>query len=291
MVVFAYVALALALALAFYMIFIETRWFHLGEVTIHVRKSFPCRLTVLHLTDTHFRKSHGWKRRFIKGLAERPVDFVFATGDMIDAPHGIDNCVAALAALKPRYGTYFVLGGHDHYAITLMDTLHHLTHFRTSRRASRKNETEELIRRLTEIGVVVLVNEHRRITVDTHKLVLVGLDDPFLSRDDLDAAMDGVSPEDPTIMLVHAPDVIESAPERGVDVVFAGHTHGGQIRLPLIGALVTRSKVHRRHACGVFKVKDTVFHLNKGLGAGPITDFRLFCRPEATIVHIVPDEE
>ena len=291
MVVLIYVVVGLAVALAAYMIFIETRWFHLGEVTIHVRESFPCPLTVLHITDTHFRKGHEWKRRFVEGLAEHPVDFVFATGDMIDKPDGIDNCVAALAALKPRYGTYFILGGHDHYDITLMDTLHHLTHFTTSRRASRKNETEELVKRLTEIGVSVLVNEHRRVSVDGHELVIVGLDDPFLDRDDLDKAMDGVAPEENIILLVHAPDVIDTAPERGVDVAFAGHTHGGQIRLPFIGALVTRSKVHRRHACGVFKVKDTVFHLSKGLGAGPITDFRLLCRPEATIVHIVPGEE
>ncbi|MEW6358117.1 MAG: metallophosphoesterase [Planctomycetota bacterium] len=290
MAVLIYVLVVLGLVLAAYMIFVETRWFHLGEVTIHVRKSFPRRLTVLHLTDAHFRKGHGWKRRFIEGLAERPVDFVFATGDMIDSPDGIGDCVQALAALKPRYGTYFVLGGHDHYAITLMDTIHHLTHFTTSRRASRKNETEELIKRLTEIGVSVLVNEHRRVKVDECEIVIVGLDDPFLSRDDLDAAMEGVAAEDHTILLVHSPDVTEGAPEQDVDVVFAGHTHGGQIRLPFIGALVTRSTLPRRRACGVFKVKETVFHLNKGLGAGPITDFRLFCRPEATIVHIVPGE-
>lgn len=293
MAVLIYALVGLGLCGVVYVVFIEPRWFHLGHVRVPVRGEFPGPLRILHITDTHLRKGHATtaKMRFLKGLAEHEVDFVFATGDMIDNPSGIEYCVEALDALKPRYGTYFVLGGHDHNDITILDTLHHLTHFRTSRRATRANEVDRLQEQLKEVGVTTLVNENVRVPVDNGEIVLIGLDDPFLDRHDLDGAMEGIADGDATIMLVHAPDIVDEIAEHGIDAVFCGHTHGGQIRVPFIGAMVTRCSLDPREACGLLRRKNTAFHLNRGLGAGWMTDFRFWCRPEATIVDLVPEEE
>lgn len=274
---------------ALYMLFVETRWFHLNRETIRVRSSFPGPLRILHLADAHFTGRDEAKGRFIRGLASEPVDFVFATGDMVDCPEGIDNCIRSLEALRPRYGTYFVFGGHDHYEATLGDVIHHLTHFRTSRRVSCPNDEAQILARLKEIGAKVLLNQNERVPVKGGEVVIVGLDDPFLLLHDLETAMEGVSEKDHTIVLVHAPEIVEEIADKGVDVAFSGHTHGGQVRVPFIGALVTRCSLETRFARGVFRRKNSAFHVSQGLGAGHRTNFRFACRPGATLVDIVPD--
>jgi predicted MPP superfamily phosphohydrolase len=71
-----------------------------------------------------------------------------------------------------------------------------------------------------------------------------------------------------------------------VPLAFFGHTHGGQVRLPIFGAVATRSRLPAEFASGVFRLAETTFVINNGLGTSPLTPFRFLCRPEVTILEL-----
>ena len=244
------------------------------------------KLSVLHVTDFHFRPGERGKLQFVKRLGELAVDLVVITGDLIDENDGIPICLDAVAALHPRLGTYAVLGGHDYYRTGLKDLVRefvsgvHIRHDRV--------DTQQLVSGLEAAGVVVLVNQRAELEHDGMKIDIVGIDDVRHGRPDVDAAFAGCRPDALRLALAHEPSLVEEIAAHETDAAFSGHTHGGQIRIPGIGALVTRSKLHPRHASGAFRVGKTAFHLNNGLGTGRFTPFRLFCRPEATVLDVLP---
>jgi hypothetical protein len=139
------------------------------------------------------------------------------------------------------------------------------------------------------------VNESRRVPLpgpsaagssQEGEIWIVGIDDMFVSLDDLDGALEGVPRDAFRILLTHAVESPEELAARGFAAVFAGHSHGGQVRFPLIGPVMTRSGLRREHASGVFEVNGASFHINNGIGAGKWTPFRLLCPPEATIIAL-----
>jgi predicted MPP superfamily phosphohydrolase len=113
------------------------------------------------------------------------------------------------------------------------------------------------------------------------------MDDPFLHRDDRsllrrnpDAAF--------AMCVVHDPSPYEDAARAGFDLVVAGHTHGGQIRFPLVGAVVTNSTVPRRLALGASWVGRTLLFVTPGLGTSKFAPYRFLCPPEASVLELVP---
>jgi hypothetical protein len=117
-------------------------------------------------------------------------------------------------------------------------------------------------------------------------LRIVGIDDPFLKRADIDAAFAGVSGDETTIVLAHSLVVYKELVERGVSLVLSGHAHGGQVRLPLLGALVTRSSIPREFALGFTRLGKTTLFASPGLGTGSRLAIRFLCPPEATLLHV-----
>jgi len=90
------------------------------------------------------------------------------------------------------------------------------------------------------------------------------------------------------IALTHSPDAAPELAALGWDLIVAGHTHGGQVRLPLVGALVTNSHLPRRLASGLFRLGPAVVHVSPGLGTSRYAPFRFLCRPEATLLELGP---
>jgi predicted MPP superfamily phosphohydrolase len=244
-------------------------------------------MTILHISDLHFHQRDEKKLRFIQRLAEHPVDFVFITGDMTDGDDGHENCFAALRNLKGRYGTYAVLGAHDLCDFSFGDTLRHMLIPR-DRSSSGQNSVERFIAGLRSAGVCTLRNENVSVEVNGVSLRIIGLEDPYINLHNLAAAIDGAKPDEFKVLLVHAPDNVEEVAGAGVHLVLTGHTHGGQVRIPGIGALVTHCHLPPRYASGVFMVDRTLWHLNNGIGVGRYTHVRFFCRPEATLLTLVP---
>ena len=255
------------------------------------RRRMPCAasglarpLSILHVTDLHFRPHEHGKRRFLHRVAsQEDVDIVAVTGDLIDHTPSIPICVDALRAFKPRLGVFVALGGHDYFRTTGVDLARQLI-TRDTRRFERV-DTEQLVAALRSIGVTVLVNARAELNAHGAKVDVIGIDDYKFGEPDLDAAFAGMRKDAFTLVMMHEPSMVEEIAERGPDLVLSGHTHGGQVRIPGVGALTTQSRLPRRHATGCFQRGRTTFHLNNGMGTGEYTPFRIFCPPEVTVIE------
>ena len=110
---------------------------------------------------------------------------------------------------------------------------------------------------------------------------MAGVDDLWKGKMDLDRTLKGTD-DKPKILLAHNPDAINEIKYTNVDFVMAGHTHGGQIRLPLFGPPVTCSKFGSRYVAGLFREEKTIMYVNKGIGVSGFP-VRFFARPEITL--------
>jgi len=291
-------AFAAASLLAVWMVFIEPRRFRVRRVRIaasdrstsrlHVEDGRLAGLKILHVTDTHFHGREKAKLRFLRGVAEEEFDLVFFTGDLIDGQEGIDACVEAAGYFRARVGKFAVLGGHDHFRVNpLVRYVQLAGGAGAGEEYGTPNPTHLFVERLCEKGFEVLSDRHRVVELgDGQRAAIVGLRDAFLFLPDYRSAWEGIPPAIPVIVLAHSPDVLPEVCRRGTKLAFFGHTHGGQVRLPFVGALITRSHLPPRKASGTFKTKGTVYCLNNGVGAGRRLSFRLLCPPEVTVVSI-----
>lgn len=204
--------------------------------------------------------------RIVARIAALRPDLVLIAGDLISDKrtatrrYTLREAVAPLAALRPRLGTFAVLGNHDHW------------------RDSRQAHFE-----LTRIGVHVLDNE----AVSVGPLALGGLDDAYTGRADPQrtlAAMRAIPGA--RLLLSHSPDPFATLPPE-VGLMLAGHTHCGQIRLPLIGAVSTMSDYGERYACGVIREEGKTLIVSAGLGTS-ILPLRLGAPPDLWLVTLGP---
>jgi len=282
-------ALACAL-LGVWMVFIERRLFRVRRVVLDAGRMGLPPLRILHVTDTHFCGHDGPILAFLERLSsQEQFDLLVLTGDLIDSRAGVASAARTAAFFKPRLGAFGVLGGHDYASISFVRAYTHI--FARDQRAvyAAPNPAAELVARLEQSGVKVLEDANVLLTApDGCRFAVIALRDAFVFEPDFRAAWHGVDGETPAIVIAHSPDVLPEARARGAALAFLGHTHGGQVRLPFVGALVTRSHLPRRLASGLFRWGKTVFCINNGLGASPVVPYRLFCRPEVTVAELAP---
>ena len=170
-------------------------------------------------------------------------DLVALTGDFVTRSRNyIEPAAQILGALRARDGVFAVLGNHD---------------FRV--------DADEIAAALDRHGVEVLRNRHVTLRRGGQKLCVAGIDD-FLYRADLPRAMRGVARDTATLLLSHNPGIIEDAAEMGISLVLSGHTHGGQVRLPLIGCVYGRSDERMRFKKGRDSLAETQIYVSRGLG-------------------------
>lgn len=262
---------------------IEPNWYLIRRKSFRIKKAIGKPLTILHLSDLHFTKDRFLLGRFFDRLARLDLDFVFVTGDLIDQETGIVPCVANLKKLKPKKGTYVVLGNHDYRQYPHFDPFIWVL---TGRSFSRPRlEVEELKMGLRGAGFFLLENENRVVPLHEGKeAIVIGLDDPVTGRADLKKAFRGIENGVLHLALTHTPKVFPALTQHGVDVAFAGHTHGGQIRVPGYGPLPwvrwREPVVDSTHQFGFLGL------ISRGMGAHPFARLRLFCRPEACLIRI-----
>ena len=190
--------------------------------------------------------------------------------------------IPGLLTRQPRYGAYAVLGNHDHLRLSLKDSLVEALTRKPLGAMAGWSDPLAVKARLEEGGRWrVLINESVTHEINGQRVVIAGVDDPFTDHGDLQKTMHAVKQADVLIGLVHVPTDLASFSQRGFDLVLSGHTHGGQWRLPFVGAMMTQCDLPRRHARGVHFVERTAVHVSQGLGAGPLVRMRFNCPPMA----------
>ncbi|NMR18705.1 metallophosphoesterase [Cellulomonas fimi] len=286
---------------------VEVRWYALREVTIPVLPPGQPPLRVLHLSDLHLVPSQQRKIDWVRDLASLRPDLVLDTGDNI--AH-VDALPSLVHALEPLLGTpgAFVMGSNDYFAPQPKNPARYLLSDARRREAPELRElpADKFARELTDAGWKDLGNRRDVVVVDGRRVSLVGTDDAHLDRDRIptaggtDDARTGADPVDLHLGVTHAPylRVLRQMHDDGVDAIIAGHTHGGQLALPLYGALVTNCDLDRGRAKGLHGWPgarpdepggkgSTWLHVSAGLGTSPYAPVRFACRPEASLLTLV----
>jgi len=266
-----------------YGVFLERSWYRVVRYRLDILPTDgPPALTMLHLSDLHFVRADDRKARFLAALPTADVTIV--TGDFLAEPEGIPAAVAAVRPVRGRLASWFVLGSNDYFVPMPKSYLSYFLRSRRRRRV-RPGKASELVTGLVGDGWEDLTNLRRELSLDGLAVELLGLDDAHIGRHDLRIAP-RTRPDRFGIAVMHSPDSAPEAAALGYELVFAGHTHGGQVRLPFIGALVTNSSLPRRLVSGLIRLGTAVLHTSPGLGTSKYAPFRFWCRPEATILEL-----
>jgi predicted MPP superfamily phosphohydrolase len=269
-----------------YAVLVERRWYRLRRHRLAILPTDGSRLTVLHLSDLHVVRSDEGKRRFLASLPR--ADVAVITGDVLGEPEAAEFAAATLRPVRGKVASLFVLGSNDLFAPRPTNPFRYFVPNRRRLRVTgRRGRAQDLVRELERDGWVHLRNRKYGRRVNGVAMEIVGLDDPHIHRADLSVAP-RTAPDAFGLAVVHSPDPVPELAALGYDLVVAGHTHGGQVRLPFIGALVTNCSMPTRLARGLARLGRTYLHVSPGLGTGKYAPFRLLCRPEATLLELSP---
>ena len=243
---------------------------------------------MLQIGDIHLAPWQKNKMRFLRSLGQAEVDLVVNTGDNLGHKNAIESLLDALGPLLAKPGV-FVHGSNDYFAPVAKNPLNYL--FRSSEKPSSKPlATEELTAGFEKAGWVNLNNRFADMEINGNKVRFLGIDDYHIGYAKFELL---VRSDNFSIALTHAPymDAIEKLTGLGAEMIFAGHTHGGQVRLPLIGALTTNSDLPNRFARGIsgweFQGKQSILSVVAGVGNSIFAPVRFFCRPEVRIITLL----
>lgn len=273
---------------------IEARLYTLRRVDLAVLPAGSPSVRVLHLSDFHLTTGQRRKQEFIASLARLKPDLVINTGDNIAQAAAIEPLMAALEGLRGVPGV-FAFGSNDYYAPHFRNPLRYLTEGPSSSGAPARMELPvgELTTRLEELGWANLTQGRAVLDVAGLRVALRGTDDAHLGLDDYPAVG---GPADPDAALnvgvTHAPylRLLDAMTADGMDLIFAGHTHGGQVCVPGYGALITNCDLEPARVKGLsthaFGGKTAHLHVSAGLGTSPFAPYRFACRPEVTLLTL-----
>jgi predicted MPP superfamily phosphohydrolase len=292
-------ALAGAAGLA-YAAAVEVRAYTLRELDLPVLPTGSRPLRVLHISDLHLTPGQGKKREWLRGLARLQPDLVVNTGDNLAHMNAVPVLLDALDGLLDVPGV-FVLGSNDYFAPSTRNPVRYLLPDDGRRNVHTpplpwRDLRDGFLRR----GWVDLSNRNDSLSVNGVRFCFAGVDDPHLGYDDLAAVAGRADASaDVRVAVAHAPylRVLDAFAADGYDAIFAGHTHGGQLCLPVAGAIVTncdldtaRAKGLHRHPAGSAPGEpgSAWLHVSAGLGTSPYAPVRFLCRPEATLLTLHP---
>jgi uncharacterized protein len=270
---------------------VERRWYRVRHLTVPGVLRRPGRLRILQVADLHLVPGQDDRVRFLASLAGLGHDLVVASGDLLGAPDAEDLTADALAPLTAAgQPAVAVLGSNDFYAPVLKSPFGYFTD--PDRRVfGERLDTHRLVSRLERHGYQTLRDGTTTIDTPAGVVAVGGCDDPHLPWTVLPAPAVVAPPVEDAVLnlgLVHAPYVaaLDLLTEAGHDLLLAGHTHGGQVRLPGVGALTANCDLPLDQARGLSRWRDRPLHVSPGLGHSRYAPFRFACRPEATLLEL-----
>ncbi|MDX1509912.1 MAG: metallophosphoesterase family protein [Nitriliruptorales bacterium] len=271
--------------------FIEREWYRLRHVHVPdvLRDPTAGPLRLLHVSDTHLDPPDERKRRFLERVATSDYDLVVATGDLLGASGAEPYAGEALACLTDGRPGVAILGSNDHWAPAFKSPLHYFRHT-DERIHGEALDVDVLVDGLAAAGFETLTTGVSRIAAGGRVIAIGTIDDPHMPENTIPSA-DRLRQADDAVLrlgLVHAPyrAALDILVDSGHDLVLAGHTHGGQVRLPGIGALVANCDLPLRQVRGLSRHRGAWLHVSPGIGTSRYAPFRFACRPEATILHL-----
>ncbi|PTR22195.1 putative MPP superfamily phosphohydrolase [Rhodococcus sp. OK519] len=269
---------------------IERNAFTLREATMPVLAPGSATLRVLHISDLHMMPNQKLKQNWLRELDRLDPDLVVNTGDNLSHLKSVPAVVQSMGGLLARPGL-FVFGSNDYFAPKPKNPL---KYFKKEHRRVHGAPLPwaDLRAAFTERGWLDVTHMHRELEVAGVRIDAAGVDDPHLKRDRYDTI---AGPPNPLAQLklgiTHSPEprVLDRFADDGYDLILAGHTHGGQLCLPFYGALVTNCQLDRSRVKGPSRWgAHTRLHVSAGIGTSPYAPARFCCRPEATLLTLVP---
>ncbi len=263
---------------------VEAKRFRIRRYSLPVLPPGANPIAVLHVSDFHLRRQNRRMIRFLESLVSHEFDLVLATGDLLGGQDAADESLRLLNGLRATTARLFVFGSSDYFAPILKNYLDYFAKRR--RHGQSRNPTEYLRRGLRAEGWLDMNNANIMLDVNATATQVTGLDDPYLKRDNRELLNRDPGAE-LAIMVVHDPAPYDDAFKAGYDLAFAGHTHGGQVRLPFVGAVVTNSTLPTHLAMGPSQVGRSWLFVTPGIGTGKYAPFRFLCPPEASVIDLV----
>jgi len=262
-------------------------------------------LTILHLSDLHMAPWQRRKQEFVRSLARYEPDLIVDTGDNLGHADGLAGIRRALEPFRGIRGV-FVHGSNDFFGPVLKNPLAYFGGPSRHRDQAPRLDTAALDAFLTdELGWLDLNDTARALETRGHRLELFGTSDAHRGWDRLDALPGAVESLRETVEwdadgavlrvgVTHAPyrRVLDAFTTQGAELIFAGHTHGGQVRIPGLPALVTNCDIPRRQAQGLSvwsgARRSALLNVSAGLGTSIYAPVRFACAPEAVVLTLVP---
>ncbi len=266
----------------------ETTAFTLRRFDVPVLPGGQRPMRLLHLSDLHLVPGQRRKQAWVGSLREVRPDAVVVTGDFMSHPDAVPHVLDALDPLLDLPGA-FVLGSNDYYAPKPLNPARYLTGPSQVAPNRPMLPWRDLVTGLTAAGWLDLRNARATMKIDGREVDVRGVDDPHIRRDRYnDVAGPFAADADLTLGVTHAPylRVLDALAVDGADLVLAGHTHGGQLCVPGVGALVTNCDLPRAKAKGLSRHGSAALHVCAGLGTSPYAPVRFACRPEAALLTL-----
>ncbi len=292
-------AASIGAACVAYGVLIERTAFQVRRFTLPLLPAGAPPVRVLHLSDAHLLPRQGRKRDFLRGLAGLEPDLVVNTGDNIASAEAIAPLLESLGRLRDVPGV-FVFGSNDVEAPRFKVPVRYLLRS-TSKPAGAASglpstaelPTAELRAALEGIGWHFVEQRTVELTVRGTAFRFRGTSDAHHDLDDYAQVAGPASTDAVEVGVTHAPylRVLDAMVADGLDLVLAGHTHGGQVCLPGFGALTTNCDLPREHAKGLFThasgPRQAPVHVSAGFGMSPFAPYRFACPPEVTLLTLV----
>jgi len=253
---------------AAYARWIEPFWIEYHDVPILVPGLPPefDGFTIAHVTDLHCGKPLRGEdiRPVMERVVARKPDMVAVTGDLVsNVRDAYDIALRELRFIAGKLPTYVVPGNHDYW-----------------------EGIENFVIGVPKTGAIDITNRHRILKKGNAELVIAGVDDFWEGQPDLDMALEGIDREvQPVILLLHNPDHFIAIRGNGVDLVLAGHTHGGQVKPPFMPPPLMPVQ-NKKYARGFFREEGTSLYVSRGVGM--LRQLRFNCRPEVAYIILRP---
>ena len=227
------------------------------------------------ISDLHFnaKTSKVQINKLLESLKESNPEVVFITGDLIDRKDGISVVGDFVRKIANFAKVYIVLGNWDYFSL--------------------KYNINDLKKELESNGAKVLMNESETIKIGSSDFTLIGIKAPYVGqniKNDLSKSMAGIKNNNLCkILLTHSPESIKEASLKNIDLVLAGHTHGGQIYVPVITRFIIPVKNEfKKYIKGTYKIGDSTLYVNRGIGTSNFP-FRFLNLPELTILSLIKE--